>query len=94
MLTDKYARAVSEKLTWSKGKYITGKVDPSPQFLAEEKFTFQRNISALVFEDDIPLSLIINIDQTPWSYFNTGKYAFSFKGAKDIPMKGADDSAK
>ena len=94
MLTDKYARAVSEKLTWSKGKYITGKVDPSPQFLAEEKFTFQRNISAFVFEHDMPLSLIINIDQTPRSYFNTGKYAFSSKGAKDIPMKGADDSAK
>ena len=54
MLTDKLARGVLEKLTWSKLKGTTGKVDPSPQFLAEEKFTFRRNISALVSKHDIP----------------------------------------
>ena len=68
----------------------TGKVDPSPQFLAEEKSAFQRNISALVSEHDIPPSLIIKIDQTPLSYVNTGKYTFSFQGAKNI-IKGVDD---
>ena len=91
VLTDKWARGVLEKLTWSKRKVTTGKVDPSPQFLAEEKFTFQRNISVLVSEHDIPPSLIINIDQTLLSYVNTGKYTFSFKGAKNIPIKGVDD---
>ena len=48
VLTDKWARRVLEKLTWSKRKDITGNVDPSLQFLAEEKFTFKRNISTLV----------------------------------------------
>ena len=91
VLTDKWARGVLEKLTWSKRKVTTGKVDPSPQFLAEEKFTFQRNISVLVAEHDIPPSLIINIDQTPLSYVNTGKYTLSFKGARNIPIKGVDD---
>ena len=91
VLTDKWARGVLEKLGWSKLKGTTGKVDPSPQFLAEEKFTFQRNILALVFEHDNPPSLIINIDQTPLSYVNTGKYTFSFKGAKNISIKGVDD---
>ena len=62
-----------------------------PQFLAQGKFTFQRNISVLVSEHDIPPSLIINIDQTPLSYANTGKYTYSFKGAKNIPIKGVDD---
>ena len=64
VLTDKWTRGVLEKLTWRKRKGITRKVDPPPQFLVEEKFTFQRNISALVSEHDIPPSLIINIDQT------------------------------
>ena len=91
VLTDKWARAVSEKLTWSKRKGTTGKVDPSPQFLAEEKFTFQRNISAFFSEHNIPPYLIINIDQTPLSYVNTRKYTFSFKGAKNISIKGADE---
>ena len=53
VLTDKWTRGVLEKLTWSKRKGTTGKVDPSPQFLAEGKFTFQRNISALVSKHNI-----------------------------------------
>ena len=48
VLTDKWARGVLEKLTWSKRKDITVNVDPSLQFLAEEKFTFKKNISTLV----------------------------------------------
>ena len=91
VLTNIWARGVLEKLTWSKRKGTTGKVDPSPQFLAKEKFTFQRNILALVSEHDIPPSLIINIDETLMSYVNTGKYTFNFKGAKNIPIKGVDD---
>ena len=62
-----------------------------PQFLAEEKFTFQGSISALVSEHDIPPFLIINIDQTPLSKVNTGTYTFSLKGAKNIPIKDVDD---
>ena len=85
VFTDKWARGVLEKLTWSKRKGTTGKV-------AEEKFTFQRNISALVSEHDIPPSLIINIDQIPLSYVNTGKYTFTFTGAKNIPIKRVDDT--
>ena len=79
VLTDKLAKEVLEKLMWSKRKGNTGKVVPSLQFLAEKKFTFQGNISALVSEHDIPPSLIIiNIEQTLLSYVNTKKYTFSF----------------
>ena len=53
VLTDKWTRRVLEKITWSKRKGTTGKLDPSSQFLAEEMFTFQRNISALVSEHAI-----------------------------------------
>ena len=91
VLADKWVRRMLEKLTWSKRKGTTGKVDPYPHFLAEAKVTFQRNISALVSEHDILPSLIINIGQTPLSYVNTGKYTFSFKGAKNTPIKCVDD---
>ena len=91
VLTDKWARGVLEKLTWSKCKCTTGKVRSFPQCLAEEKFTFQRNISALISEHDILPSMIINIDQTPLLYRNTGKCTFSFKGVKNISIKGVDD---
>ena len=67
-----------------------GKVDPSPQFLAEEKFTFQRKISTAILEHDIFAPLVVNLDQIPLSYASLGKYTFSFKGAKNVPIKGVD----
>ena len=45
----------------------TGKIEPSKQFLLEEKLTFQKKISGVIFEHDIPKELIINLDQTPLS---------------------------
>ena len=53
-LTDRWARHVLTKMELTKRKGTTGKVEPSPQFLAEEKFTFQRAISAAISEHDIP----------------------------------------
>ena len=90
-LTDRWARDVLTQLKWSKRKGTTGKVDPSPQFLAEKKFTFQRTISTEILEHDIPAPFVVNLDQTPLSYVSLGKYTFSFKGAKNVPIKGVDD---
>ena len=89
VLTEKWARGVLEKLKSNKRKGATGNVDPSLQILAQEKFCFPRNISALV--TDIPPCLIINIDQTPLSYVNTGKYKFSFKSTKNVLIRSVDD---
>ena len=55
VLSYNVAGGVVEKLIWSKHNSATGKVDPfSCFFLAKEKFTLQRNISALATEHDIP----------------------------------------
>ena len=40
----------------------TGKVEPSPQLLAEEKFTFQKPIATVAYDHDIPRDLIMNFD--------------------------------
>ena len=47
-LTNRWARSVLSDLNWSKRKGITGKIEPSPQFLAEEKFTFQGAMSTAI----------------------------------------------
>ena len=78
-------------MEWVKRKGTTGKIEPSQQFLSEEKFTFQRAISTAVFDNDIPTSLILNLDQTPLSYVSPGKYTFNLRGAKNVPIKGVDD---
>ena len=90
-LTDLWAREVLKQLKCSKREGTSGKVDPSPQFLAEENFTFQRTISTAILEHDIPAPFIVNLDQTPLSYVSPGKYTFSFKGAKNVPIKEIDD---
>ena len=78
-------------MNWTKRKGTTGKIDSSKQFLLEEKLTFQKKISAVIFEHDIPEELIINLDQTPLSYLSPGKYTFDVKGGKTVPIKGIDD---
>lgn len=90
-LTNRWARSILSDMNWCKRKGTTGKVEPSPQFLAEEKFTFQRAISSKISMHDIPSYLVLNIDQTPLSYVSPGKYSFSFKGSKHVPIKGVDD---
>ena len=73
-LTDCSARDALKQLKWSKCKRTTGKVDPSPQFLSDEKLIFQRTISTAILEHDIPAPLVVNLDQTPLSYVSPGKY--------------------
>ena len=90
-LTDRWARDVLKQLKWRKRKGTTGKVDPSPQILAEEKFTFQRTISTAILERNIPAPLLVNLNQAPLSYISPEKYTFSFKGVKNVPVKGVDD---
>ena len=67
-ISEGWARRVLDSMKWVKRKGTTGKVEPSPQFLAEENFTFQREIASAVYNNYIPKELIINLDQTPLSY--------------------------
>ena len=65
-LTEDWARGVLKSMNWVKRKGTTGKIEPSQQFLLEEKFTFQKKLFGAIFYH-IPKELIINLDQTPLS---------------------------
>ena len=65
-LTEDWARGVLKSMNWVKRKGTTGKIEPSQQFLLEEKFTFQKKLFGAIFYH-IPKELIINWDQTPLS---------------------------
>ena len=56
-----------------------------------KKFSFQRKISNVILDHDVPSALVLNLDQTPLSYVFPGKYTFSSKGSKSVPIKGLDD---
>jgi len=91
VLTEDWARHLLKSMEWVKRKGTTGKVEPSDKFLEEEKFSYQREISKVVTDNDIPLDLVLNLDQTPLSYVSPGKYTFCLKGSKTVPIKGVDD---
>ena len=85
-LTKGWARNVIK----SKRKGSPGKIEPSEQFLFEEKLTFKKLISTAIADYDIPKDLVMNLDQTPLSYASHGKYTFN--PAKIVSIKGIDDN--
>ena len=90
-LTEDWARGVIKSINWINRKDTTGKIEPSKQFLLEEKLTFRKKISGAIFEHDIPKELIINLDQIPRSFVSPGKYTFDVKGVKTVLIKGIND---
>ena len=58
--------------------------------MQEENFSYQREISRIILNHDIPLDLVLNLDQTPLSYVSPGKYTFFLKGTTTVPIKGVD----
>ena len=90
-LTEGWAKGVLKSMEWSKRKCTTGKIEPSRQFLLEEKLTFQKRIASIIEEHDLPKELILNLDQTPLSYVFPGKCTSNPKGVKAVPIKGIDD---
>ena len=90
-LTDDWARHLLKSMEWLKRKRRTGKVEPSVKFLQKEKFSYQREISRVVLEHDIPVDLVLNLDQTLLPYVSPGKYTFCLKRSTTVPIKGADE---
>ena len=86
-----WARKVLKDMDWVKRKRTTGKVESCSKFLEEEKFTFQRAISKFVSGHDIPLELVLNLDQTPLSYVSPRKYTFDLKDSKAVPIKSVNN---
>ena len=90
-LTEGWARNVLKGMDRVKRKGTTEKVEPCPKFLEDEKFTFQRSIPKFVSDHDIPLELVLNLDQIPFFYVSPRKYAFDLKGSKTVQIKGVED---
>ena len=81
-LTESWACYVLKSMNWTKKKGTTKKVEPSKEFLEEEKFSFQRKISNVILDHDVPSAFVLNLDQTFLSFVSPGKYTFSSKGSK------------
>ena len=69
-------------------------MEPSKEFLEEEKFSFQRKISNVILDHDVSSAFVLNLDQNFLSYVSPGKYTFSSRGSKNVSIKGLDEKSK
>ena len=88
--------AISRKMVIAIATGVTKANDPNilrefgGRLELTEKFTFQRAIAKAVSDHDIPMELVLNLDQTPLSYVSPGKYTFDLKGSKTVSIKGVE----
>ena len=58
----------------------------------ECKLTFLTDINKKITESKIPLELVLNADQTPWSYVSVGRMTMAARNASSVPIKGLTDT--
>ena len=51
-------------MDWVSRKGITGEFEPCAKFLEQEKCSSKHVISQFVSDDEVPLYLVLNLDQT------------------------------
>ena len=62
----------------------------SEKIFQEEKLSYQRAISRVALDHDIPLHLVLRLDQTPLSYVSPGRYTLFLRKSTTVPTKGVD----
>ena len=72
-LMDDWAQHLLKLIKWIKSKSTTR--EPSEKFL-QEYFSYPHKISQGVLDQDIPLEIVLNLDQTPLSNTSPVKYVF------------------
>ena len=93
-LTVDWARSILKNLNYTLKKATTEKRKPSPEFLKETKLQFQHAIYKEVSTYKIPSSLILNTDQTPLPYVNSGNATYEQRGENVVPLIGKGDKRK
>ena len=78
-------------MNWTKLKGAIGKVEHFKKFLKKEQFILQSKTSIVILDHDIPSEFVLNLDQTFLFYVSPGKYSYSSKGSKNVPIKGLND---
>ena len=69
----------------------TGKVPIPDSFKREPKKSYLHGIVKKVEDNDIPPSLVLNLDQTPSKYIPVLNKTMTPKGSKTVPIKGSTE---
>ena len=81
-----------ESMEWVMKKDKSRKVKPSEKIFQEENLSYQRAILRVALDHDIPLHLVLRLDQTPLSYLSPGRYTLFLRKPTTVSTKGIDDN--
>ena len=69
----------------------TGKVQVSEPLRKEVGISYLNSIVLIIEENNIPLSLVLNLDQTPTKFIPGSNKTLALKGSKNVPICGSTD---
>ena len=86
-----WAQSLFRRMKFVRRFNTTGKV-PIPEALRKElENAYLHNIVKKIEENYIPVSLVLNLDQTPSKYIPVSNKTMAAKGCKTVPIKGSTD---
>ena len=86
-----WAQSLFRRMGFVKRFGTTGKV-PIPEALRKELETsYLHGIVRKIEENNIPPSLVLNLDQTPSKYVPVSNKTLAQKGSSNVPIKGSSD---
>lgn len=86
-----WAKSLFKRMGFVRRVKTSSKVNIPDSARKELEYLFHYEIATAVETQNIPYSMIINIDQTPLRYVSVGNYTLIDKGAKSVTIEGNND---
>ena len=86
-----WLKILFKKMGYVRRLATTGKVEISEKLKAEIETVYLYGIVQKINEHKIPLSMIINLDQTPSKFVPGCNKTLAKKGCKSVPIAGSPD---
>ena len=84
-----WARSLFNRMGFVKRSATTSKPEIPELAVKEAKLTYQHQISKIIEDHSIPLSMVMNFDQTPLKYVPVASRTLCEKGTKHVSIYGA-----
>ena len=86
-----WAQSLLRRMKFVRRLGTTGKVPISEDLRKELELSYLYGIVSKIEKNNIPHSLVLNLDQTPTKYVPTSNKTMAPKGSKTVPIKGSTD---
>ena len=86
-----WARSLFQRMKFVRRLGTTGKVEIPESLHKEIEISYLHSIVLTVEENNIPKSLVMNLDQTPTKFIPCSNKIMAKKGSKSVPSSGSTD---